>query len=119
MNEFDHRPDPEIGSLLRGHLDAPDDAAFLTRFRSRLAAEFVAENPWEVLSRWSRVGIAALLLLALGLGSWLGQTDVFATGSATLADAVVPAEVPSALLTPSQPTRDVMLAAVLEGAGSR
>jgi len=61
-NPFDHIPDPELGSLLRTHLAAPESEGFTARVLARLGAR--EDSSLEVLARWARLGIAAALVLA-------------------------------------------------------
>jgi hypothetical protein len=61
-NPFDHAPDPELGTLLRAHLTAPEDDGFTARILARLGAR--EDSSLDVLARWARLGIAAALVLA-------------------------------------------------------
>lgn len=65
---FDARPDPVLGAALRGLLDGGDHAAFAAAVRARLPRP---GNPWEILARWARPGLAASLLFAAALGYWV------------------------------------------------
>ena len=68
MTPFEHRPDPELGALLRAALDPPrgDHAAFVARVVA--AAERRDAPTMDVLARWARVGIAAAVLAAIAAG---------------------------------------------------
>lgn len=66
MTPFEHRPDPELGALLRAALEPEDQAAFVARV---LAAVERRDTPTvDVLARWARVGIAAAVLAAVAAG---------------------------------------------------
>lgn len=66
---FDSRPDPALGALLRQHLGGEHDNA---EFAARVLANLPSTgNIWEVLARWSRPGIAALILASALTGYWL------------------------------------------------
>jgi len=66
MTSFDHRPDPELGALLRAALEPTDHAAFVARV---MAVVERREAPTlDVLARWARVGIAAAVLAAIAAG---------------------------------------------------
>ena len=60
---FDHRPDPELGALLRQVLDPGGEDAFLGRVLSA-AGRVQAGVPaaWQVLGGWARHGVAAVLV---------------------------------------------------------
>ncbi len=80
MNEertFDHRPDPELGGVLRRALDSPrdDQAAFVARVMARYDDALAAATvpTWEVLAGWARRGIAVALLAAVVGGFVLGR----------------------------------------------
>lgn len=76
MSSFDHRPDPELGAVLRQALETVDDAAFARRVVA--AAEPIlgrdrSADWWEVLVRWIRPELAAAsLALLAGAVLWLG-----------------------------------------------
>lgn len=60
---FDHRPDPELGALLREALDQGGDRAFPDRVLAA-AGRVEAGTPaaWQVLGAWARHGVAAALV---------------------------------------------------------
>ncbi len=71
MNEFAQGRDEELGSLLRAHLSAPDDAAFAARMR--VAAMATAdETAWRSVARWTLPGLAAAAVVLAVLGATLG-----------------------------------------------
>ena len=56
QDDFDHRPDPELGAALRAALDAPgDQRAFVAAVMARYdeALERTSIPIWEVLASWS------------------------------------------------------------------
>jgi hypothetical protein len=66
---FDSRPDPALGAMLQNHLDGDrDNAEFAARVLAHLPS---AGNLWETLARWSRPGIAALILVSALMGYWV------------------------------------------------
>lgn len=67
QNQFSTGRDANLGALLRAHWDPDDDG---TSFLESVMAGTLAgatETSWEVLARWAPVGLAAAVLLALGL----------------------------------------------------
>ena len=70
FNVSEDAPDPELGGLLRAHLEglAPDH--FVHRVMAGLPQRFTLDS-WEVLARWARPGIAAAAIIAAALGAWL------------------------------------------------
>ncbi len=71
MNEFDHRPDEDLGSALRDLLSAPDDAAFAKRVMERVPAQIVMETPFGILGEWARPGLAAAVVMLVAGTVWL------------------------------------------------
>lgn len=67
VEPFDSERDPSLGELLRRHFDAADHEHFAARVLARLPQ---TGNPWDVLARWARPGIAAAVLAAAALGYW-------------------------------------------------
>ncbi len=93
---FDAGPDEALGRLLREHLDPGDHEAFV----ARVVAAWRAAPVWEVLARWTRIGIAAAALIGgiVALGSRsasLGDGE-----TVPLADAIAPAGMLSAESAP-------------------
>jgi len=74
---FDHRPDPELGAVLRRALDPPrgDQAAFLARVMARYDGALAAATvpTWEVLAAWSRRGLALAAAAAVLVGFLVGR----------------------------------------------
>ena len=76
LSPFDHRPDGELGGLLRDALTPGGESAFVWRVMTlvderEMAA--AAELPWwQVLRGWVRPGLAAALALAAGATIWAG-----------------------------------------------
>ncbi len=103
---FDHRPDPELGAVLRGALDPGDSAAFVARVLAR--AEQHHAGSWDsVLARWARVGVAAAVLLALAAGYGVRRTAAAPLGARP--------SVADALFAPSSqaPEAELVLASVI------
>jgi len=60
---FDHRPDPELGALLRQALDQGGEDAFLDRVMAAAGGvEAGVPAAWQVLGLWARHGVAAALV---------------------------------------------------------
>ncbi|UCF19488.1 MAG: hypothetical protein JSU87_16450, partial [Gemmatimonadota bacterium] len=79
-SSFDHRPDERLGKLLRAVLSGGDDAAFVQEVLARVAGEEIttpiAVQPWEVLGRWARPGLAAAAVgLVAAVIVWLSGTQ--------------------------------------------
>jgi Asp-tRNA(Asn)/Glu-tRNA(Gln) amidotransferase A subunit family amidase len=67
---FDHRPDRELGSMLRDWLQPDDRQAFGDRVLRRIKSETggASTDWWDVLNAWARPGlIAAAVLAAIGI----------------------------------------------------
>jgi len=103
-NPFDLRPDPELGHLLRDHLEPGGHAAFTARLAAAVAATAEAravarrpgETSWDVLAAWARPGLAAAAVLAALLGGWLWRDEPGTAVPAPLAVATAD-DVPSML----------------------
>lgn len=75
---FDNRPDPVLGAMLRRQLGGDHDN---TEFAARVLASLPSSGGlWEILARWSRPGIAALVLMAALMGYWLVLRNVDPAG---------------------------------------
>ena len=57
MNDFNPARDEALGALLRDHLSAPDDAAFVARMRAEAVAMAQA-NGWGAVAHWALPGLA-------------------------------------------------------------
>lgn len=108
---FDHRPDPMLGEALRQALN-PDDgdagtSAFVARVLAR-AADIRAPS-WDlVLAHWSRVGVAAAILVAVAAGYLVGRTG-------TAAPAARPTMTDVLLSPPAHPGEvEIVLASVID-----
>ena len=64
-------PDQALGRLLRESLEAEGAGAFVARVRQAIRLER-RDSAIEVLARWTRPGVAAAALVAMGVGLWLG-----------------------------------------------
>lgn len=108
---FDATPDVALGRLLREHLDAGEDAPFLARLRSAVAAE--RATSWDVLAEWARPGLVAAATIVIGLSLWLSAQRN--ADMPTLADAIQPSGAPTRILAGAQETRsDVVLVSWME-----
>jgi hypothetical protein len=109
-NPFDAERDDDLGFRLRECLEAPNHAAFVHQVLSRIRA---SDSSWDVLGRWARPSVAAVLAFLMGAGVWfaLGRK---AEAPATLADAVRPGDAPATLFSPVQPDNELVLQVVLE-----
>ncbi len=117
---FDHRPDPELGALLREVLDAGGEHAFVDGV---LAAVARAEGGfstgwWQVLGTWARHGVAAALVALAGATIWWANASSRNEAEASLeevflasAEAVAP---PFLTATTAPSSFDQVLASSLE-----
>lgn len=107
---FDHRPDPVLGEALRRALN-PDDgdagtSAFVARVLARAAD--IRTPSWDlVLAHWSRVGVAAAILVAVAAGYLVGRTGIAAPAVPTMTDVL--------LSPPAHPREvEIVLASVID-----
>jgi hypothetical protein len=82
MNEFDHRPDAELGELLREALTAPHEAAFVQRVLERIPQLVLGETWGEVLAGWAQPSIAAAIALLAVVTVWLSGRQRMAANRA-------------------------------------
>ncbi len=96
MTPFDSRPDPVLGAALRAALAPGDSAAFVARV---MVAANRPAAPLEVLAGWSRLGIAAAVLVALFAGIAVGRDAGSEDAATTSQDVVIMAgaEAPEAI----------------------
>ncbi len=74
-NQFSPGRDDSLGALLRAHWDPADDgASFLESVMARTSGG-ATETWWDVLAHWAPVGLAAAVLLALGLALAYSRID--------------------------------------------
>jgi hypothetical protein len=103
---FDHRPDAVLGEALRLALDPGDPAPFVARVLAR--ADQVRVASWDtVLARWSRLGVAAAAVVALGAGYVVGRAGM-------AAPAAQPSVAETLLVRPAQADAAVVLASVID-----
>ena len=120
--KFDHRPDPELGAVLRAALEPRNDqAAFVARVMARYdtALDTGTVPTWEILASWSRRGIAAAAAAAVLAGFLLGRTvwAPAADAPASMETAMAPTGGPglTALVTASDPPdASVVFASLVE-----
>jgi len=116
--EFDHRPDPELGAALRAALEPKDDQQV---FVARVMAQY--KRAWDrasvptldVLASWFRPGIAAAVA-ALILGFVFGRT-MLTPAPASIDAAMAPLEGPglAALVTaPDPPDASVVFSSLVD-----
>jgi len=117
---FDHKPDTELGDVLRDLLTPEDEDPFVrgvVAASEHVYGEAPPVQTFSVLVEWARPGlVAAMLLLALGafsLGIWVGRTG--AVAEATLGDPLQSdmdqPSVPALMAGQEEPDWDVVLAA--------
>ncbi|HEY7029273.1 MAG TPA: hypothetical protein VH438_16780 [Gemmatimonadales bacterium] len=70
FNLSEQGPDPELGGLLRAHLEGLAPEQFVHRVIAGLPQRFTQDS-WDVLARWARPGIAAAAIITAALGAWL------------------------------------------------
>ena len=106
INPFDPERDAALGALLREALTGADQAGFLARVRASVALTR-QERTFDVLARWLRPHVAAAAAVVL-LGAaawWYQEAKAGAAGTATVAELLV---------SDSVPTREILLAGLLE-----
>ena len=117
---FDHRPDTELGDVLRTLLTPDGQDQFVrgvVAAADHVYGEAAPARTLSVLVEWARPGlVAAMLLIALAafsLGIFVGRTG--AVAEATLGDPLVPdtdqPSVPALMAGQEEPDWDVVLAA--------
>jgi hypothetical protein len=90
VNEFDHRPDTELGDALRELLSPVDNAAFVRRVMDRVPPVIVTESAWEILGAWARPGVAAAVAVLAAVTFWMSReprTEFAAAGEGLVAAA--------------------------------
>lgn len=119
---FDHRPDPELGAVLRDALTAEDDARFARRVVAAAEGVWATGSPggmwWEELVQWTRPGLAAAALAVLVGGAlWFATLRMGGTGSDSLGDPLRSADaqlaIPALLAASEAPHMDEVLAVAL------
>jgi hypothetical protein len=117
---FDHRPDPELGALLREALVPEEDPAFVERVLGALArtGDGYPSLWWQVLGTWARHGVAAALVGLAAATLWWASASRGNEADASLeevflatADQVAP---PFLTATTAPPSFDQVLASSLE-----
>lgn len=87
---FDHRPDPELGALLRQVLDQGDEPAFLDRVLVAAGkVEAGAPAAWQVLGGWSRHGVAAALVGLAAATIWWASASKRNEAEPSLEEALI------------------------------
>ncbi len=119
---FDHRPQRDLGNVLREALGPVDDRAFVERVMNEaqvIDRRVFRGDEWDVLSAWARPGMAvagALVVLTaiVALSTRLpAAIDDVTIGDALNATISEPAP-PLLLASPGPPDVDVILATVFE-----
>jgi hypothetical protein len=113
QHELPVERDPEIAALLRAHLVVHDDDAFIASVLARLHAA-QRESSWDILARWAPLGVAATVILALGLGALLGW-EIRQEADAPAAPVAPSATLAQWVTSRGPVTNDIVLAAVMEG----
>jgi len=116
---FDHRPDPELGALLREVLDQGGDDAFLDRVMAAVGrVEAGVPAAWQVLGGWARHGVAAALVGLAAATIWWASASTRNEAEPSLeevflasAETVAP---PFLTATTAPPSFDQVLASSLE-----
>lgn len=117
---FDHRPDPELGALLREALASGGEGGFVDGVLAA-AARTGYGSPgawWQVLGTWARHGLAAALVALAGATIWWVNASPGNEADASWeevflasAEAVAP---PFLTATTAPPSFDQVLASSLE-----
>jgi hypothetical protein len=71
-NDFNDARDDALGTLLREHLSADDDAAFAARMRLEAMAAAQASD-WSAVAHWALPALAAAALLLAAMGAAFGR----------------------------------------------
>ncbi len=115
---FDHRPDRQIGRVLREALSARDDSAFAKRVMAAaepIFGQVPAGQWWTVLTEWARPGLAAALGLVAAAVLWFTGIAQPSNGTMDISDPLVAASeqlaVPALLADTPAPNVDAVLAA--------
>jgi anti-sigma-K factor RskA len=112
---FESVPDEALGRLLREHLDPGGHDAFVARVLAAARARGEPAATWDVLGRWSAVGVAAAVLLALTAALGYQRSNRTGFEAASVIEAIAPAEAPVALLeAPDSPGAEFALTSLVE-----
>ncbi len=111
VSPFDHRPDRELGKVLKSVLSGSDEEAFVQRVMARVTemheGGYAGLAWWEVLDNWARPGlVAAALGLIAGVMIWAGGLTFGGQNPTALGDplqSVGDSGVPAAFLATAQP----------------
>ena len=112
-NDFDGSPDRALGELLRQHLTPPGEAGFAARVMEQVRRT-PRDSSWDVLAQWTPRGlaVAAVMLLAMGLGFVAATSRENATPETQSISAGSPTEI---LAVPGPLSDEQILTVVLEG----
>ncbi len=116
---FDHRPDPELGAVLRDALASGGEPAFVGRVLAAVARTEGGSSTlwWRVLGTWARHGVAAALVLLAGATIWWASASSRNEAEASLEElflASAGAAPPFLTATTAPPSFDQVLASSLE-----
>lgn len=116
---FDHRPDPELGALLREVLDQGGDQTFLDRVLAAAGrVEAGAPAAWQVLGGWARHGVAAVLVGLAAATIWWASASKRNEAEPSLEEVFLasaePAAPPFLTATTAPASFDQVLASSLE-----
>jgi hypothetical protein len=119
---FSHRPDRELGRVIREALTTEGGQEFVdgVMAQAHRQAELGIESrtSWEVLGAWARPGLVAAVLLTIAALFGAREVAPPAVNEATIDDAISQAEEApeqtTLLLSPDPPDADVVLAVVYE-----
>ena len=111
VSPFDHRPDRELGKVLKSVLSGADEEAFVQRVMARVtemqAGGTIGPVWWEILGTWARPGlVAAALGLIAGAMIWAGGLTFGGQNPTALGDplqSIGDSGVPAAFLATAQP----------------
>jgi len=113
QHELPVERDPEIAALLREHLVIHNEDAFVASVLTRVRAD-QRESSWDILARWAPLGVAATVILALGLGVLLGW-EIRQEAAPPVAPTTSSNTMAQWVTSPGPVTNDIVLAAVLDG----
>jgi hypothetical protein len=115
---FDHRPDPELGRVLRALLSSNDDDIFAARILASAHRSQGEIQWWEVLTAWARPGLIAAGILAAAATVWSLRALPEGNSGVQLGDPLSAAgeraAVPAYLVSPETWDIDAVMAAFTE-----
>jgi hypothetical protein len=121
QSPFDHKPDAELGAVLRAALSGADDVQFAQRVVAAYDGLFSRHERrgwWNVLAAWAVPGLAAALVLVAATVIWFAIPSGNGNGLTGLGDPLSAANgqlaVPALLASSTTLDVDMVMAVALE-----